>query len=218
MSSSARARNKHDKRERIRRAAWELFVERGYDGATTREVAERADVATGTLFLYAKDKPDLLFLVFERRLSESVEVGFTSPPACGLVEQLVHVFTPVFAMYGEAPEVGRHFVKELPGADGPNAQRVHGLTFAFLGRVAGLVEAAQRRGEVRASVAPLEAANAIFALYFMALLGWLSGFSTLDGALHGTLRPALQLLMLGLHADDGSAAPATRRDDKRPRR
>src|SRR5262245_44638568 len=58
-----RARKKRDKLERLRAAAWELFATKGFDATTTREIAERAGVATGTLFLYAKDKPDLLFLV-----------------------------------------------------------------------------------------------------------------------------------------------------------
>ena len=196
-----RHRKKQEKRERIRRAAWELFAERGYEQATTREVAERAGVATGTVFRYAKDKADLLFLVFEQRLSDAVEAGFASLPETGLVEQVIHVFTPVFEMYDERPDLGRHFVKELQGAEGPNAQRVHGLTLAFLARVAGLVERASQRGEVRADVAPIEAAHAIFALYFMSLLGWLSGFATLETALHSTLRNALGLLMRGLHAE-----------------
>ena len=71
-----RARQKRDKLERLRAAAWELFTSKGFDETTTREIAERAGVATGTLFLYAKDKPDLLFLVFEHRLAETVDDAF----------------------------------------------------------------------------------------------------------------------------------------------
>src|SRR4051812_16260209 len=58
-----REQNRLDKRARIQRAGWELFTTVGYDETTTREVAERADVAVGTLFLYAEDKRDLLCLV-----------------------------------------------------------------------------------------------------------------------------------------------------------
>src|SRR5690348_2549407 len=74
-SLGPRARGKLDKRERIRQAATELFLERGYDAATTKEIAERAGIATGTLFLYARDKADLLCLVMHDRLAERVDAG-----------------------------------------------------------------------------------------------------------------------------------------------
>src|SRR5436190_15667895 len=108
-----RARQKHDKRERLRGAAWELFAEKGYDATSTREIAERAGIATGTLFLYAKDKADLLFLVFEHRLAEAVEEGFRTLPAAGLREQLLHLFRHCFWMYEKNPAISRVFVKEL---------------------------------------------------------------------------------------------------------
>jgi AcrR family transcriptional regulator len=59
-----RERNKLDKLRRIKAAARELFREQGYDNATTREIARRADVGLGTLFSYASDKRDLLFLIY----------------------------------------------------------------------------------------------------------------------------------------------------------
>ena len=39
---SRREQNKRDKRRRIRQAAWELFVERGYEDTTTAAVARGA--------------------------------------------------------------------------------------------------------------------------------------------------------------------------------
>ena len=58
-----RERNKLDKLQRIKHAARTLFIEKGFDETTTREIARRAGVALGTLFLYATDKRDLLFLI-----------------------------------------------------------------------------------------------------------------------------------------------------------
>jgi len=196
-----RARHKRDKLERLRVAAWELFTTEGFERTTTRAIAERAGVAAGTVFLYAKDKRDLLFLVFEHRIAECVETAFsTLPREAQLVDQLMHIFRLVFAMYERNTGVARHFVYGLPGADGPNAQRVHGLTLRFFEQVAGLVENAQRQGRVRAGVAPLIAAQSVFALYYMSLLSWLSGFSTREAALEFALQPSLELLMQGMRA------------------
>jgi AcrR family transcriptional regulator len=197
-----RARQKRDKLERLRAAAWELFTRKGFDETTTREIAERAGVATGTLFLYAKDKPDLLFLVFEHRLAETVDDAFRSLPDASLKGQLIHVLGRLFAMYEKSPALARRFVKELPGADGPNAQRVNGLTFAFLQRLGGLVEKAAERGEVRSDAFPLLAAQTIFAIYFMGLLSWLSGFNSLETALDTAISNSLDLLMEGLVAKE----------------
>ena len=197
-AEGVRARQKRDKLERLRAAAWELFTTKGFDETTTREIAERAGVATGTLFLYAKDKPDLLFLVFEHRLGETVDDAFRSLPDTSLKGQLIHVLGRLFTMYEKSPALARRFVKELPGADGPNAQRVNGLTFVFLQRLGGLVEKAAERGEVRSDALPLLAAQTIFAIYFMGLLSWLSGFNSLETALETAISSALDLLMEGL--------------------
>jgi AcrR family transcriptional regulator len=200
-----RERKKQDKRDRVRAAAWELFRTRGFDDTTTRDIAREAGIATGTLFLYAKDKVDLLFIVFEHRLRRCVEDGFRTVPALGLVEQLIHLFAGLFDMYGEAPDIGHRFVKELPGAAGENAERVHAVTYAFLQGVAGLVAAAQERGEVRHDVVPMQAAQAAFALYFAALLGWLSGMIPKDFAIGAGLRGGLGLLYTGLRGPDPAA-------------
>ena len=196
-----RESHKRDKRERLRAAAWELFSTVGYEATTTRAIAEKAGVASGTLFLYARDKQDLLFLVFEERLREAVDDSFRSlPPEGPLDEQLMHIFRRLFAMYAESEGVSRMFVKELPGADGPNAERVNGLTLTFFQRVATLVERAQQRGEVRKSAFPLLAAQTCFAVYYMSLMTWLTGFNSLETAFDPLLRSTLDLIMEGLAA------------------
>lgn len=194
-----REQHKRDKRERLRAAAWHLFSTVGYEATTTRSIAESAGVATGTLFLYARDKQDLLFLVFEERLRAAVDEAFrTLPERAPLGRQLLHVFERLFSMYGESGHVSRQFVKELPGAEGPNADRVNALTVTFFQRLGALVERAQERGEVKKHVFPLLAAHTFFAVYYMALMSWLGGFNTLETALDPLLRSSLELVIDGL--------------------
>ena len=110
------------------------------------------------------------------------------------------VFRGIFEMYGEHPKIGAAFVRHFPGANGPNAQRVHNLTFGFLHRVGLLVTESQARGEVARDLNPLACAQNVFALYFMALLGWLSGHFTLETALDPMLRSSLELQIRGFRA------------------
>ena len=53
--------NKEDKLRRIKSAARALFIKKGYDEASTRELAQRAGVALGTLFSYAANSATSCF-------------------------------------------------------------------------------------------------------------------------------------------------------------
>ena len=55
------ARGGDDVRTRLRRAAVELFRERGYDGTTAAEIAGRAGVTERTFFRHFPDKREVLF-------------------------------------------------------------------------------------------------------------------------------------------------------------
>lgn len=194
-----RAQKKLDKRERIRAAAWELFTTEGFEATRTKDVAERAGIATGTLFLYAPDKTDLLCLVMHDRLVETSNEAFlTMPKKASFVDQLLHLFGRLMRMYAEHPKVSLAFVQVVQSADGPNGREVGAMTFGFLHRVAGLVNDAVARGEVDAEIQPVLAAQSIFGLYFFALTNALSGYLPMEAALDPLLRSELELLMRGL--------------------
>src|SRR5262245_14993822 len=87
-AKNRRERNKEDKLRRIKVAARTLFVAKGYDEATMREIARLADVGLGTLFLYAADKRDLLFLAFDDEHDRIVEAVTTFSPSGALLNDL----------------------------------------------------------------------------------------------------------------------------------
>ena len=57
-----------DKRQRILDAAVRVFAERGFFHSRVNDVAEAAGVAGGTIYLYFKNKDDLLISLFEDRM------------------------------------------------------------------------------------------------------------------------------------------------------
>ena len=57
------------RREAVFTATWELVETQGFSAVTLRQVAERAGVALGTIFLYAPNKDELLLQVFGERLA-----------------------------------------------------------------------------------------------------------------------------------------------------
>ena len=62
------ARRKHARPEEITAAALELFVERGYAGTRLEDVAARAGISKGTLYLYFTNKEDLFKAVVREAL------------------------------------------------------------------------------------------------------------------------------------------------------
>jgi len=191
-----RAQQRAGTREIIRQAAFELFTTEGFDETTTQQVAKRAGVAAGTVFVHAKDKVDLLSLVMHDLLDEVVAERFASIPEGALIDRFAHVFHGVFAMYGKHPKLGLAFVRTLPGARGPNADRVNTLTFGFLHRLGLLVIDAQAKGEIAKDLNASLCAQNVFGLYFMTLLAWLSGHVPIE-ALDGMLRASLSLQIRG---------------------
>lgn len=59
-----------DKRERILSAAVKVFARNGFYNAKVSEVAREAGVADGTIYLYFKNKDDLLISAFEDRMTQ----------------------------------------------------------------------------------------------------------------------------------------------------
>src|SRR5437870_13259529 len=62
-----------DKRSRILHAAVKVFARRGYFAARVADVARRAGVAGGTIYLYFRNKEDILVSLFDEVMSEHLE-------------------------------------------------------------------------------------------------------------------------------------------------
>lgn len=67
-----RKRERSERREQILEAAEQVFLERGLGGATMEEVASRAELSKGTLYLYFKSKDELYLATANRQLAEMV--------------------------------------------------------------------------------------------------------------------------------------------------
>jgi TetR/AcrR family transcriptional regulator, fatty acid metabolism regulator protein len=64
MARAAEAPHPQSKRDRILRAAIDVFAQSGYFNAKVSEIARTADVADGTIYLYFDSKEDLLISIF----------------------------------------------------------------------------------------------------------------------------------------------------------
>lgn len=61
-----------EKRDRILRAAVKIFSRKGFFNSKVSEIARAASVADGTIYLYFRNKDDLLISLFEEKMGEVV--------------------------------------------------------------------------------------------------------------------------------------------------
>jgi AcrR family transcriptional regulator len=118
QSVGRRERNKQDKLDRITAAAWELFSQHGVDEVTTQQIADKADIGTGTLFLYAKTKAELLLLVQNSAYAEALVTGKKAAErTAGAFEAVMAIVRPVVECNRKQIDNGRTYLREVVFGD-----------------------------------------------------------------------------------------------------
>jgi len=113
-----RERNKQAKLERITAAASELFAEHGVDEVTTQQIADKADIGTGTLFLYAKTKGELLLLVQNAQYSGALERGRQAAETIpDMLDAVMSIVQPVVQCNRAQIDNGRTYLREMVFGD-----------------------------------------------------------------------------------------------------
>ena len=93
-----------EKRTAIMEAALDLFTERGFHGAPTSLIAERAGVGVGTIYRYFENKEELIRSIYEElhlRYHERFTISFED--GVPLQERLTLVLVQLLAIFIESP-------------------------------------------------------------------------------------------------------------------
>lgn len=112
-----RRRTREDVAERIRAAARQLFAERGYTLATTKEIARIADVSETLLFRYYGDKARLFDEVVTAPFNLLMEEFITLHPDPGdrtLDADARRFVRSVFALFEDNEEMFRALLFQMP--------------------------------------------------------------------------------------------------------
>jgi AcrR family transcriptional regulator len=201
-----REQNKLEKRQRIRAAACELFSKHGYDSATLRQIARRAHVGLGTLFNYAQDKRDLVFLIFNEELAAVTDEALTAAESHhSLVDQLMDIYKPHYEYFSKNPALSRILLKELTFySEGKQAAAFQEIRARLISGIEKAVRTAQREQRILSKEKAAIVARQIFFISSGAIRWWIARLSPdphkglaelrrmLELQLHG-LRPVLKL-------------------------
>lgn len=113
-----RERQKQAKLARITAAASDLFAKRGVDEVTTQQIADAADIGTGTLFLYAKTKGELLLLVQNAHYADALERGrVAAARELTAVDAVVALLAPIVECNRTQVDNGRTYLREMVFGD-----------------------------------------------------------------------------------------------------
>lgn len=173
---SLRERQRHERRAEILRVARDVFLDRGYAGASMDEVAERTGVAKGTIYLHFATKDDLLVELWREAVHELLDrlVASLDEPGTS-VEKLARSL----ALFGDfsnchinlvlaATPAVKVLVRERLRDEWPVSQ--------VIGRLAELVREGQAEGAITPGMQPEVVAALLLALpHVAAQLGDLLG-------------------------------------------
>jgi AcrR family transcriptional regulator len=204
--SGRRELNKRDKLARIRNAAQALFIEKGFEETTTREIALRAGVAIGTLFLYASDKRDLLLLLFDEELNKlsdrAVAKARRNTP---FIEQLLAVFRVFLTYFSETPPLSRYMMQQVTFMGSGVGNRIQAGLERTHQLLAKVIAQAQADDLVSQDVAPLAAAELIFLIYRMEIRRCLANDPPIIEDAIAALRRDFTILFEGMRPRPGPA-------------
>ena len=108
-----REREKEERRQSILQAARVVFFENGFHRATVDDVAERAEVSKGTVYLYFESKETILaHLLLEGlgELIEKLEEAYTATNHLSADERLRHLGRAYLRFFEEEPDYFRLLV------------------------------------------------------------------------------------------------------------
>ena len=167
--------NKSDKLRRIKLAAREHFLSRDFDDATTREIAVRAGVALGTLFTYATDKRDLLFLAVNDELEELVgKAGQAIRGDAPVVDNFVAVFGLFYRYFAQQPNLSRMVLREMIFYDsGEQAKRFLAARERLIALSGEIVRQGVARGEISSGDEADFIGWLVFSIYQAEVRRWL---------------------------------------------
>ncbi|MFE7767297.1 TetR/AcrR family transcriptional regulator [Streptomyces sp. NPDC057438] len=168
MPVGRRERNKQEKLDRIVAAASELFAEHGVDEVTTQQIADQADIGTGTLFLYAKTKGELLLLVQNAKYVEALEQGRADAETVpGVLDAVLAIVRPIVECNRTQIDNGRTYLREMVFGD-PEEPR-HGAALAIVAQTEEAVAAVLRRDERVAEGDAATLAHIVSAVMFLSM-------------------------------------------------
>ena len=152
LSKPNRAERAAERRQAIIEAAMEEFISRGFAATRLDDIAKRAGVAKGTIYLHFKDKESMFEELIRTAIVPLLGRIQGPPPAGGTVRDLVEAFA--FAFIKEVATTRRGDIVRLIVAEGPRFPAIADFYYREvvskgLAGMRAMIELGIARGEIR---------------------------------------------------------------------
>jgi TetR/AcrR family fatty acid metabolism transcriptional regulator len=189
-----------EKRDRILDAATKVFGKRGFFSAQVADIAKRAGVAAGTVYLYFENKDDLLLSLFERTMRDAIAEGRAGLASLDHhatpIERLRHIAQIHLARLGRDRQLAVVFQVELRQSTKFMARLSSSCLRDYLGLIRDVIIDGQAQGVFQADVNPTIAAKVIFGALDEMATNWI--LSEREYQLEDDAEPVMNLLLGGL--------------------
>jgi TetR/AcrR family fatty acid metabolism transcriptional regulator len=183
VHSAQDAVDKRDKRERILAAAERIFARHGFFAAKVSDVAKEAGVADGTIYLYFKNKDDLLISLFERRMQQVNETLRAATAKVKSPREQLRAFVKTYLqLVADEPTAAEVLTIELRQSSKFMKEYENPEFADFLRLLGGIIAAAQEKGELDSSIPAHVAARMIFGMLDELALAWVLAKQPLPAA------------------------------------
>ena len=183
VHSAQDAVDKRDKRERILAAAERIFARHGVFAAKVSDVAKEAGVADGTIYLYFKNKDDLLISLFERRMQQVNEALRAAVDKVETPREQLRAFVKEYLqLVHDEPTAAEVLTIELRQSSKFMKEYENPEFADFLRLLGGIIAAAQEKGEIDSSIPAHVAARMIFGILDELALAWVLAKQPLPAA------------------------------------
>jgi TetR/AcrR family transcriptional regulator, fatty acid metabolism regulator protein len=166
-------RSAGDKRERILDASEQVFARNGFFAARVSVIAKEAGVADGTIYLYFRNKDDLLISLFERRMEQVNRFLADAIQGQPPVLQLRTFIESYLTLIRDQPAAAEVLTIELRQSSKFMKEYDNPHFGDFLRLLGGVISAGQECGELDDSIPAPLAARMIFGILDELATAWL---------------------------------------------
>lgn len=186
-----------DKRRRILDAAATVFARKGYFVCRVSDVAKAAGVADGTIYLYFRNKEDLLLSLFSDVLDRHLaEARAEIESASGARDKLLAIARHHLVALSERRDVAILFQTELRQSARLLTKISHEKLKGYFDALSGVIEEGQRSGAFRADADRRIVARAFFGALDELVTAWIIAEKPYD--LVAQAEPLVALFLNGL--------------------
>jgi TetR/AcrR family fatty acid metabolism transcriptional regulator len=167
-------RRQDDKRQRILQAAVKVFARKGYFGAKVSEIATKAGVADGTIYLYFRNKEDILVSLFDEVMAEHIQAARAElAEVSGAAEKLRVVAERHLRLLGENRDLAVVFQVELRQSTKFMERFTASWLQDYFSTLTEAIEAGQASGELRRDLPVKVVVKAFFGALDEMVTSWI---------------------------------------------